>query len=98
SSPNEVQYIDNRFPWREVTRTNVIVHWYAGDDGFGATALDAAAAGMLKINEIYPIALDQPVHIYIYSNLDDLRYTLQFDAPEWAGGQAAPQLGLIFAA
>src|SRR5689334_10545409 len=71
SSPNEVQYADNRFPWRENTRANVNVHWYAGDDAFGAAALDAAAAGMLEINNIYPVALDQPVHVYIYSNVDD---------------------------
>jgi hypothetical protein len=98
SSPNEVQYADNRFTWRENTRANVIVHWYAGDDAFGAAALDAAAAGMLKINEVYPIALDQPVRVYIYSNLDDLRTTLQFDGPEWAGGHADPQIGIVFTA
>lgn len=97
SPSNEVQYVDNRFTWRENTRANVSVHWYAGDDAFGAAALDAAAAGMLKINQVYPIALDQPVHIYIYSNLDDLKTTLQFDVPEWAGGHADPQLGLVFA-
>jgi hypothetical protein len=98
SSPNEVQYADNRFPWRENTRANVNVHWYAGDDAFGAAALDAAAAGMLKINEVYPIALDQPVHVYIYSNVDDLRTTMQFDGPEWAGGHTDVKLGIVFAA
>lgn len=98
SSPNEVQYADNRFPWRENTRANVSVHWYAGDDAFGAAALDAAAAGMLKINEVYPIALDQPVHVYIYSNVDDLRTTMQFDGPEWAGGHTDVKLGIVFAA
>lgn len=98
SSPNEVQYADNRFPWRENSRANVKIHWYAGDDAFGAAALDAAAAGMLEINNIYPVALDQPVHVYIYSNVEDLRTTLQFDGPEWAGGHANPQLGIVFVA
>jgi hypothetical protein len=98
SPPNEVRYVDNRFTWRENTRANVIVHWYAGDDAFGAAAMDAAAAGMLKISEVYPIALDQPVHVYIYSNVDDLRTTLQFDGPEWAGGHADTQLGIVFTA
>jgi hypothetical protein len=98
SSPSEVLYADNRFPWRENTRANVSVHWYAGDDAFGAAALDAAAAGMLEINEVHPIALDQPVHVYIYSNVDDLRTTLQFDGPEWAGGHANTQLGIVFVA
>lgn len=95
SSPNEVVYVDNRFTWRENTRANVIVHWYAGDDAFGAAALDAAGAGILAINEIYPVALDIPVHVYIYSNIDDLQATQQLGGVEWAGGHAQPELGIV---
>lgn len=94
SSPTEVQYVDNRFTWRENTRANVSVHWYAGDDSFGAAALDAAGAGMLAINDTYPVALDNPVHIYIYSNVDDLQATQQLGGAEWAGGHAQPKLGI----
>ncbi len=72
SSPITFPYNDNRFPWREASRANVTVHWYAGDDAFGAAALDAAGSGMLAMNDIIPISLSEPVNIYIYSNVDDL--------------------------
>jgi len=91
---NEVQYNDTRFPWRENTRANVSVHWYAGDDAFGAAALDAAGAGMLAMNDFYPIALDIPFHIYIYSNIEDLKATLPFGGTEWTGGHAHPEFGV----
>src|SRR5258706_11435725 len=42
SSALAFSYNDHRFPWRETIRSNVTVHWYAGDDAFGAASLDAA--------------------------------------------------------
>ena len=47
SDPIRFQYKDDRFPWRDVSRENVNVHWYAGDDAFGAAALDAATSGVI---------------------------------------------------
>ncbi len=98
SPPTEVMYADNRFTWRENTRANVTVHWYAGDDSFGAAALDAAGASILAINDIYAVALDVPVDIYIYSNVDDLQATQQLGGVEWAGGHAMPELGIVLVA
>jgi hypothetical protein len=95
SSPISFQYNDDRFAWRENTRESVTVHWYAGDDAFGAAALDAAGAGMTEMSGIIPISLDKPLHIYIYSNVDDLKATLQFGGREWAGGHADPALGVV---
>jgi hypothetical protein len=88
-------YNDTRFPWREMTRANVTVYWYAGDDAFGAAALDMAAAGMLAMREFIPISLTDPIHIYIYSNAADLQNTLMLGGTDWAGGHAAPQIGVV---
>jgi hypothetical protein len=98
SSPIAFPYNDNRFSWRDASRANVTVHWYAGDDAFGAAALDAAGAGMLAINEILPIALDHPVDVYIYSNVEDLTGTLRLGGQEWIGGHANPELGVVLVA
>ena len=91
-------YNDDRFPWREMTRANVTVHWYAGDDAFGASALDAAGAGMLAMREFIPISLTSPIHIYIYSNAADLQATLMLGGKEWVGGHATPQIGVVLVA
>lgn len=98
SSPVTFFYNDDRFPWREMTRANVTVYWYAGDDAFGAAALDMAATGMLTMREFIPISLTEPIHIYIYSNAADLQNTLMLGGEEWVGGHTTPQIGVILVA
>jgi hypothetical protein len=98
SAPITFPYNDSRFPWRDTTRSNVTVHWYAGDDAFGAAALDAAGAGMLAMNDFIPISLTEPVNIYIYSNISDLQNTLMLGGEEWVGGHASPELGVVLVA
>ena len=98
SAPITFPYADDRFPWRGITRANVTVHWYAGDDKFGATALDAAGTGMLTINEFIPISLSDPIDIYIYSNATDLQSTLLLGGEDWTGGHTNPKLGVVLVA
>ncbi|MBL8103799.1 MAG: hypothetical protein JNM02_14800 [Anaerolineales bacterium] len=98
SDPIRFQYKDDRFPWRDTSRANVNIHWYAGDDAFGAAALDAAGSGMLAINELVPISLNDPIDIYIYSNATDLQNTLMLGGVEWAGGHANPEIGVVLVA
>jgi hypothetical protein len=98
SNPNTFFYNDSRFPWRETTRANVTIHWYAGDDAFGAAALDAAGTGMLAMREVIPISLTDPIHVYIYSNPTDLQNTLMLGGEEWVGGHASPKIGVVLVA
>ena len=98
SAPITFPYNDDRFPWREMSRSNVTVHWYAGDDAFGSAALDAAGAGLLAMNDFIPISLTDPVNIYIYSNISDLQNTLMLGGEEWVGGHANPALGVALVA
>jgi hypothetical protein len=98
SAPITFPYNDNRFPWRDTTRSSITAHWYAGDDAFGAAALDAADTGMLAMSEVIPISLAEPVNIYIYSNISDLQNTLMLGGEEWVGGHANPGLGVVLVA
>jgi hypothetical protein len=98
SAPISFPYNDKRFPWRDTTRANVTVHWYAGDDAFGAAALDAAGKGMLAMSEFISISLTDPVDIYIYSNISDLQNTLMLGGQEWVGGHADPEIGVVLVA
>ncbi len=98
SDPIRFQYKDDRFPWRDVSRENVNVHWYAGDDAFGAAALDAATSGVIDMNEIIPISLNELIDIYIYCNPTDLQNTLLLGGDDWAGGHASPEFGVVMVA
>lgn len=98
SDLTRIQYNDNRFPWREVSQANVTIHWYAGDDAFGVAALDSAGAGLLAMKDFIPLSLTEPIHVYIYSNVTDLRNTMLLGGREWAGGHAHPDLGVVLIA
>ncbi len=98
SDPATFSYNDERFPWRTTSKANVTIHWYAGDDTFGAAALDAAGAGMLAMREFISISLTDPIHIYIYSNETDLQNTLSLGGQPFVGGHANPELGIVLAA
>lgn len=98
SAPITFSYHDNRFPWRETGHENIMVHWYAGDDAFGTAALDAAENGMSVINEVLPEALENPVDIYIYSNIEDLKITNEPGGEPWTGGHAVPRVGVVLVA
>lgn len=92
------QYDDDRFPWREMEQANVTIHWYAGDDAFGAAALNSAGAGLLTMKDFIPISLTEPIDIYIYSNVQDLSSTMLLGGREWAGGHAHADLGVVLVA
>jgi hypothetical protein len=98
STPVTFLYTDNRFPWREAARENVVVHWYAGDDAFGAAALDTAAAAARIINETLQSQPGDLIHAYIYSNVNDLRGALALGGEEWTAGHANPALGVVLVA
>jgi len=93
-----VSYKDDRFPWRDLTANPVAVHWYDGDDAFAQSALDAAGAGLLQINEIVPLTLDAPIDIYIYSTMEDLQGALRLGGEKWMEGYASPELGVVMVA
>ena len=98
SEPTSFQYVDNRFPWRDISQANITIHWYAGDDSFGISALDSAGAGLLAMKDFIPISLTDPIDIYIYSNVNDLGDTLLLGGREWAGGHAHADLGVVLVA
>lgn len=98
SEPRTYSYTDNRFPWRDASQGLVSAHWYAGDDAFGAAALDSAGAGLSAMKDIIPVSLAEPVHIYIYSNVNDLNATFSLGGRDWAGGHAHADLGVILVA
>lgn len=98
SETYRVQYHDDRFSWRELSRSGLTVHWYAGDEAFGASALDAAAMGSISIQNLVPQPVSGPVDIYIYANPADLQAGLPQAAAEWVGGHADPAAGVVLTA
>lgn len=98
SDSRTYQYTDNRFSWQETSQSIVTVHWYKGDTAFATSALESAGKGLLAMKDFIPISFTEPVHIYIYSNIEDLSDTFLLGGREWAGGHAHADLGVILVA
>jgi hypothetical protein len=89
-----VRYTDDRFYWQTLESDGLRVNWYEGQAGFGQAALEAARAGLKSIGDLLPVALEQPVEIFIYANTADLQGTLSLGATDWVAGHADPALGV----
>ena len=92
------RYVDNRFDWQSLDSGPVRVFWYEGDTGFGQVVQNAVQSSLDSVSRLSPADLDQPVEIYIYSNMSDLRGTLVPGSQEWVAGHADPALGIVMVA
>jgi hypothetical protein len=77
---------DDRFQWRTVSSDDVHLHWYEGDE-VGPALLDAAVAGLQRLEEEMGIELQEEVNLYIYANAADMREAILY-VQDWAGGVA----------
>ncbi len=98
SADYQTRYEDNRFPWKEISNGLLRVHWYEGDDAFGAALLDAASRGLNQAAGLLPAASLAPVDIYVYATAQDLQGALFLGGEQWTGGHANPKLGVVMAA
>src|SRR5262245_9404159 len=90
-----IRYDDNRFTWQSLESNGLRVFWYAGDSNFPQTALNTALASLREINEIFPVDLNQPVDIFLYSSPSDLSF---LGLEPWTVGHAKAALGVTMVA
>jgi len=97
TEPQQFEYTDNRFPWEQLSAGGITVHWTEGhgDPPFGQAALDIARASLEKINAELRAPVPEPIAIYIYDSLHNLKAAMVLAGREWVGGQAHPELGVI---
>ncbi|GAB4581364.1 MAG: hypothetical protein Fur0022_41110 [Anaerolineales bacterium] len=88
-------YEDNRFNWQTLEGVPFRVHWYEGEVGFTQAVLDVARAGAQQAGLILDAEFSETVEIYIYGNLTDYQFARDVMAPQWAGGHADPDTGII---
>ncbi len=88
-----LDYVDNRFSWKEKESGSIHVHWYLGDDPFAQEILDAAGQGLKKAQEFLPLEVKSDVNIYVYANASDMQAAL-LAGQNWVAGQAAPDLSV----
>jgi hypothetical protein len=86
-------YDDNRFPWKEKGNEVLRVHWYAGDEAFAQSVLDAAVQGLQKAQEFLPLEGKDEINIYVYASSSEMQSAL-LAGQSWVAGQTSPDLGV----
>jgi hypothetical protein len=88
-------YQDNRFQWQTLTQDQVVVHWYAGDQTFGASAATVANGAIDKASQLLGVTLDKPVDLFVYNTEDDMRSAISPDR-ENVAGEAHPDIDTMY--
>jgi hypothetical protein len=92
--PAVVNFEDNRYNWRNLTRGQVTLYWYQGDDSFAGELMDAVQSALSRLSENSGAELADAVRLYIYASAADLRGSMIFPQ-EWTGGVAFTEFGTI---
>lgn len=70
------QYTDNRYPWQTLKSDSVQVNWYSGNMDYGRKAFDILHKSILRISNLIPLSMDDPIDLYLYETNEDLQESL----------------------
>lgn len=94
STPQKVEFADNRFKWRNIKQNNINLYWYNGNDAFANQLMTTAQQSLERLESNSGAKLVKPIRIYIYANSQDLQGSMIFPA-EWTGGVAFTEYAII---
>ena len=89
-----LSYIDDRFQWQETVRDGIVVHWTGADSTLGQVALDVIESARPEMQVILPVAVE-PIRVFIYPSMADLRSALRLTGRDWLGADAMPELDVL---
>jgi Peptidase MA superfamily len=90
-------YADTRFAWKTKTGSIVRVHWYNGDDAFGARALAIGEKGIANASALLGVTETAPVDFFIYDSTAPFYDALGPGTRENVGGEANSEIRTLFA-
>lgn len=94
SDQKTITWLDNVHNWQSVTSGFIHLHWYSGDQTFAQDLLAAAGTGLARLQNDAGLEPEEPIHLYIYANTDDMRDAILYE-PSWTGGMAYPEHDIV---
>ena len=94
SPRSNIIWLDTIHPWQSLSGGNINLHWYDGDQAFGKTLHDTAAAALKLLDTQAGAHADQPVDIYVYGQTKDMQDAVLFE-PGWTGGLAYAPYNIV---
>ena len=89
-----ITWLDSKYNWQTITAGLINLHWYSGDQAFAQDLLNAALAGLTRLQNDAGLQPDKPIHLYIYANTDDMKDAILYE-PSWTGGMAFPEHDVV---
>jgi hypothetical protein len=71
-----ITYEDDNYAWQKMTRDDLTVHWVGEPPPFGQSILDIVDNSLFDLTEIVPLQEIEPIDIYVYPNMMELREAL----------------------
>ncbi len=87
---------DTRFEWQTLTKGDVVIHWYSGDQAFANSAADSANAAIDKASQALGVTIDQPFDMFVYDTEEAMRSAVN-PGRENVQAEAHPDIDTIFA-
>jgi len=94
TAPVQVQFDDDRYSWQSLTRGEVTIYWYEGEESFAEEIMLSVEQVLVRLAEDTGAYLEESVKIYIYGSSQDLRGAMVYPQ-EWTGGVAFTRHGTI---
>lgn len=94
SEQKAISWLDNVHDWETISKGSIRLHWYDGSTDFANDLVDAAVTGLERIEKDAGLKPEEPVDLYIYRSLNDLRDAVLYE-PSWVGGMAFPEHNLV---
>jgi len=94
TTPQQIDFNDNRYQWRNVSQGTVTVYWYQGDNAFANQLMTTAQQALTRLEGNTGAHLTKPIRIYIYASAQDLQGAMIFPV-EWTGGIAFTEYAII---
>jgi len=94
SEKKTLTWLDSTHDWQTVTSGLINLHWYSGDQAFAEDLLNAAETGIARLQNDAGLHPDEPIHLYIYANTNDMKEAILYE-PSWTGGMAYPDHNIV---
>jgi len=94
TAPVQIQFNDDRYPWRSLTEGKVTIYWYEGDNSFAQEIMATSQQALVRLAKDTGAELKKPVQLYIYATTQDLVGALIYPQ-EWTGGVAFTRFSTI---
>ena len=92
--PAGVCFDDNRYNWQSLSKGDLTLFWYEGNDSFARELIDTCQQGLIRLTHNIGTCPEKLIKVYVYASAKDLQGAMIFPR-EWTGGAAFTEFSVI---